>query len=79
MVVLKPLAICVRLCYRNMQPINIPANDRGKCSFITPLPISEYCCLKILAGAIFNVKMDLLQIFHVHVCIKPALRESDQQ
>ena len=63
-----------------MEPINIPTNDVGKCSFAISLPISEYCHLKILAHAICNVKIDLkLQIFHVHICIKPALRESDQQ
>lgn len=80
MVVLKHLAIFNKLCYRNTQPINIPANDVGKCSFTIPLPISEYCLLKILSGAIFNVKMEFqLQIFHVYVCMKPALRGRDQQ
>lgn len=59
MLILKPLEICNKLCYRNMEPINIPANDIGKYSFTIPLPISERCHLKVLAGAIFNVKMKL--------------------
>lgn len=61
----------------NMEQINTLTSDVGKCSFITPLPISEFCHLKLLASAIFNVKLLKLRIFHVHACVKDT-RKTDQ-